>query len=193
MSGHRLELGEVEAALLRHPAITGAVVVRDGDQLVACLQCRGATPTLTELTEHLAPLLPAYVRIGRFRRLAELPRTASGKLDRRRMLAAPGEEIRPRRRRCRPDRPGGGSWPSCSRRWSARPIEVDQRFFDAGASSLGLMRLHLRLTAELGRAAEHRGPVRARHRPPAGPVPRRAVCRRAGRPAARRVASSSCV
>ena len=149
VSGHRLELGEVEAALLRHPAITGAVVVRDGDQLVACLQCRGATPTVTDLTEHLAPLLPAYVRIGRFRRLAELPRTASGKLDRRRMLAAPGEEIRP---------PGAAAGLTAREAQLAElftsvvgtPIEVDQRFFDAGASSLGLMRLHLRLTAELG-------------------------------------------
>ncbi|HST47697.1 amino acid adenylation domain-containing protein [Jatrophihabitans sp.] len=148
VSGHRLELGEVEAALLRHPAITGAVVVRDGNQLVACLQCRGTTPTLTELTEHLAPLLPAYVRIGRFRRLAELPRTASGKLDRRRMLIAPGEEIRPH---------GAGAGVTAREAQLAElfeavvgtPIEVDQRFFDAGASSLGLMRLHLRLTAEL--------------------------------------------
>jgi DNA-binding transcriptional regulator YiaG/acyl carrier protein len=32
----------------------------------------------------------------------------------------------------------------------ARPIEVDQSFFDAGASSLGLMRFHLRVAAELG-------------------------------------------
>ncbi len=149
VSGHRLELGEVEAALLRHPVITGAVVVRDGDQLVACLQVRGATPTLTELTEHLAPLLPAYVRVGRFRRLAELPRTASGKLDRRRMLAAPGEEIRSA---------GAGAGLTARERQLAElfeavvgsPIEADQRFFDAGASSLGLMRLHLRLTAELG-------------------------------------------
>ncbi|MBV9823662.1 MAG: AMP-binding protein, partial [Actinobacteria bacterium] len=149
VSGHRLELGEVEAALLRHPAVTGAAVVRDGDQLVACLQCRDAVPTVPELTEHLAPLLPAYVRIARFRRLAELPRTASGKLDRRRMLSAPGEELR-----------AHGAGPDLSAREAqlaelfeevvGAPITLDQRFFDAGASSLGLMRLHLRLTAELG-------------------------------------------
>ncbi|HEV2887093.1 MAG TPA: AMP-binding protein, partial [Jatrophihabitans sp.] len=149
VSGHRLELGEVEAALLRHPAIAGAVVVRDGDQLVACLQCRGATPSVTELTEHLAPLLPAYVRISRFRRLAALPRTASGKLDRRRMLSTPGEELR-----------SGTTGADLTAREAqlaalfeaviGTPIEVDQRFFDAGASSLGLMRFHLRCTAELG-------------------------------------------
>jgi len=149
VSGHRLELGEVEAALLRHPAITGAVVVRDGDQLVANLQVRGDTPSVAELVEHLAPLLPPYVRIGRFRRLASLPRTASGKLDRRRMLAAPGEELLAS---------GGGAGLTAREAQLAElfqavigsPIEVDQRFFDAGASSLGLMRFHLRCTAELG-------------------------------------------
>ena len=150
LSGHRLELGEVEAALLRHPAVSGAVVVRDGDQLVACLQCRGESPTAAELTEHLAPLLPAYVRISRFRRLPVLPRTPSGKLDRARMLSAAGEEL---------GRPAGAA-PRLSAREAqlaalfsdvvGAPIEVDQRFFDAGASSLGLMRFQLRCTSELG-------------------------------------------
>ena len=150
VSGHRLELGEVEAALLRHPAVAGAVVVRDGDQLVACLQCRGESPSVAELTEHLAPLLPAYVRINRFRRLPALPRTPSGKLDRARMLSVPGEELR--------SRAAGG--PGLSGREAqlaalfqavvGAPIELDQRFFDAGASSLGLMRFQLRCTAELG-------------------------------------------
>lgn len=36
LSGHRLELGQVEAALLQHPKIVNAVVVRDGNQLAAC-------------------------------------------------------------------------------------------------------------------------------------------------------------
>jgi amino acid adenylation domain-containing protein len=150
VSGHRLELGEVEAALLRHPGIAAAVVVLDGDQLVACLQCRAAAPSVAELTEHLAPLLPSYVRISRFRLLPALPRTASGKLDRRRMLTEPGEELRL----------NAGAAPGLSARQAqlselfeaviGNPIGLDQRFFDAGASSLGLMRFHLRCTAELG-------------------------------------------
>ncbi|MEU3187610.1 amino acid adenylation domain-containing protein [Streptomyces sp. NPDC006923] len=150
LSGHRLELGQVEAALLRHPGIINAVVVRDGEHLVACLQCRGESPAPEELASHLAPLLPAYVRIGRFRRLAALPRTPSGKLDRRRALTAPGEELRPR----------GAAAPVLSAREAqltevfeaviGKPIGPEQRFFDAGASSLGLMRFHLRCTAELG-------------------------------------------
>ncbi|AXG76572.1 non-ribosomal peptide synthetase [Streptomyces paludis] len=151
LSGHRLELGQVEAALLRHPALVNAVVVRDDERLTACVECRAGepVPTTAELAGHLAPLLPAYVRIDRFRRLAALPRTPSGKLDRRAALHAPGEELD------RGQRPG----PELSAREArlsalfeevlGRPIGRDQRFFDAGASSLDLMRFHLRCTAEL--------------------------------------------
>ncbi|MFE7121349.1 AMP-binding protein, partial [Streptomyces sp. NPDC057654] len=98
LSGHRLELGQVEAALLSHPAVVNAVVVRDGERLAACLQCRAGSPrpTREELTAHLEPLLPSYARVDRFRLLDALPLTPSGKLDRRSALTAPGEELRPR-------------------------------------------------------------------------------------------------
>ncbi|WP_194820796.1 non-ribosomal peptide synthetase [Micromonospora sp. S-DT3-3-22] len=149
VSGHRLELGQVEAALLTHPAVVNAVVVRDRSRLVACLQVRADPPTTEELTGHLAALLPAYVRVDRFRWLPELPRTASGKLDRRRALTAPGRELQP-----------GRAAPAVAvSALEARlaglfvevvgaPIAPDQRFFDAGAGSLDLMRFHLRGVAE---------------------------------------------
>ncbi|MFE3824719.1 amino acid adenylation domain-containing protein [Streptomyces sp. NPDC059092] len=187
LSGHRLELGEVEAALLRHPEIVQAVVVRDGERLVACLQFRDrsaaagtrasqppetdthtgththtGTPTVRALRAHLAPLLPPYVRIDRFRRLDALPRTPSGKLDRDGALRAPGEEL-PRDTEgpadaatvppeTAPDDPSGreARLAAAFEAATGSPIGPDQTFFDAGASSLGLMRFHLRCTTELG-------------------------------------------
>ncbi|KOG56393.1 hypothetical protein ADK38_43315, partial [Streptomyces varsoviensis] len=82
LSGYRLELGQIEAALLRHPDLVQAVVVRDGDRLTACLQSRAGAPRPTReaLAAHLAPLLPPYARIDRFRLLDALPLTPSGKL-----------------------------------------------------------------------------------------------------------------
>lgn len=166
LSGHRLELGEVEAALLRHPEIVQAVVVRDGDELVACLQHRdrtpGQTPDLTltarSLTAHLAPLLPPHVRINRFRLLTALPRTPSGKLDRAAALRAPGEELRrdpdaaarPAGVPSNPLSPQEARLAEAFEAVTGSAIGPDQTFFDAGASSLGLMRFHLRCTAELG-------------------------------------------
>ncbi|UFR07368.1 amino acid adenylation domain-containing protein [Streptomyces sp. Go40/10] len=158
LSGHRLELGQVEAALLRHPGVVNAVVVPDGERLTACLQCRDEPPSLEELARHLTPLLPPHVRIHRFRRLQALPRTPSGKLDRRRALTAPGEDLTPRPA-ATPSRPPlqpAGHSPLQARLTAlfesvtGTPIDPDQRFFDAGASSLTLMRFHLRCTTELG-------------------------------------------
>ncbi|MPY30233.1 amino acid adenylation domain-containing protein [Streptomyces adustus] len=150
LSGHRLELGSVEAALLRHPAVVNAVVARDGDRLTACLEFRDETPTAEDLTAHLAALLPSYVRVDRFRRLTALPRTPSGKLDRKAALRAPGEDIRrtvaARARLSAQEARLTAAFEAVT----GASIEPDQTFFEAGASSLTLMRFHLRCTTELG-------------------------------------------
>ncbi|MYY81598.1 amino acid adenylation domain-containing protein, partial [Streptomyces sp. SID335] len=151
LSGHRLEPGQVEAALLRHDSVVAAVVAVDRAALVACLECRDPAPTATELREHLAGLLPGHVRVERFRLLERLPRTPSGKLDREAAPGAPGRDL-------------AGATGRDSQEPSARearlaavfeevtglPIAPDQTYFAAGASSLGLMRFHLRCTAGLG-------------------------------------------
>ncbi len=149
LSGHRLELGQVEAALLQHPGVVNAVVVRDGARLAACLECRGESPAPEDLAAHLAPLLPPYVRIDRFRRLASLPLTPSGKLDRRRALTAPGEELRPRTATTAAAlSPVEARLTELFEAVVGTPVGPDERFFDAGATSLDLMRFHLRCTAE---------------------------------------------
>ncbi|MFF0744845.1 amino acid adenylation domain-containing protein [Streptomyces sp. NPDC004111] len=165
LSGHRLELGQIEAALLQHPRVVNAVVVPDpvrghgGAGLVACLQVRGDAPVPghAELVRHLAPLLPPYARVDRFRALAQLPLTPSGKLDRRAALGAPGEEIgaggtedagRPARDVPPALSPRGARLAELFEEVLGLPVGPDQRFFDAGATSLGLMRFHLRCTAE---------------------------------------------
>ncbi|MFI6684901.1 amino acid adenylation domain-containing protein [Streptomyces sp. NPDC050485] len=150
LSGHRLELGQVESALLRHPGIVNAVVVRDGERLVACLQCRGDAPAPEDLADHLAPLLPPYVRIDRFRRLDALPLTPSGKLDRRTVLSAPGEELRSRAAAAPVLSARGARLSELFEEVTGRRVGPEQRFFDAGASSLDLMRFHLRCTTEPG-------------------------------------------
>ncbi len=149
ISGHRVELGQIEAALASHPEVIVATVVHHAGSLVACAEFRAGPPALENLAAHLAARLPSYVKIDRFRQVAALPRTASGKLDRRRSLEVPGTDLRASSngavRTARESR--------LAELFDAvigQPIEPDQRFFDAGASSLGLMRFHLRATTELG-------------------------------------------
>jgi len=91
--GFRVELGEIEAGLLRHPAVREAVVGARGDvadrRLVAWLAAGPPAPTARELREHLQKFLPGFMVPSAFVRLDELPRTPNGKVDRK-SLPEPG-------------------------------------------------------------------------------------------------------
>jgi amino acid adenylation domain-containing protein/non-ribosomal peptide synthase protein (TIGR01720 family) len=84
--GHRIEPGEIEAALRQHPSIETAVVDVHNQRLVAYLV--GTTvPSPTELREFLGRQLPDYMVPSAFVVLDALPTTSSGKLDRRALPA----------------------------------------------------------------------------------------------------------
>jgi amino acid adenylation domain-containing protein len=93
--GIRIELGEVEAELARHPAVDAAVVaVRDaagaGERLVAWyVSPNQPGPTVLELRDHLARRLPETMVPSAFVRLESLPLTPNNKVDRR-ALPEPG-------------------------------------------------------------------------------------------------------
>ncbi|MET8846905.1 amino acid adenylation domain-containing protein [Amycolatopsis sp. NPDC004625] len=85
--GHRVELGEVEAALRAHPDVAEAAAAlrtTAGEPvLVAYLSLvPGARLSDAAVRAHLAPRLPPSFLPSRIVRLAALPRHANGKLDR---------------------------------------------------------------------------------------------------------------
>lgn len=148
LSGHRLELGQVEAALLQYPGVTSAVAAVADSSLTACLVCRGDDPDPVDLTLHLSRLLPAAVRVTRFRRLTSLPRTPSGKLDRRAALTTAGHDLRTRTGLSPRLTPLEQRLAELFTTVTGRTIGVEDRFFDAGATSLDLMRFQLRCEGE---------------------------------------------
>lgn len=84
--GYRVEPGEIEAALARHPAIREAAVVAtsDGDEdprLVAYFSST-SEPPLEELRAFLAQSLPEYMLPSRWVPIGAFPLTSSGKVDR---------------------------------------------------------------------------------------------------------------
>ncbi|MBA1228148.1 amino acid adenylation domain-containing protein [Pseudomonas viridiflava] len=155
VSGQRLELGQIEAALMQHPSVINAVVTLQADpqRIEACLHLDGNAPDPKALDRLVALHLPAHVRIDEYRQLDVWPRTPSGKIDRkalsgmgtvleRMFTAAPAATLSPLERQL-------------SELFVAvigRPIEPEQTFFEAGATSLGLMRLHARYAQELPHA-----------------------------------------
>ena len=92
--GFRIEPGEVEAALAKHPAVAeNAVVIRTDSRgntiLVAhVVPAAGAAPSTAELRRFLLELLPAAMVPAVFEVTDTLPLTSSGKVDRKALMAA---------------------------------------------------------------------------------------------------------
>ncbi len=161
--GHRVEPGEIEAAISVEAAVSACAVVARGDtaeqrHLVAYLVlAAGAAETddariVDGLRRRLAQQLPDYLWPARYVVLDALPRTPSGKLDRA-ALPAPGR-VRPALRDA-PVAPGtdaerrlAGLW---SRLLDVEPVGVEDNFFDLGGSSTMALELALETERLLGR------------------------------------------
>jgi amino acid adenylation domain-containing protein len=150
--GYRVELGEIEATLRRHPSVTGCVVVlredRPGDRRLVAYVVSDADDTA--LREHLRRTLPEYMVPAAFVRLASLPKTATGKIDPRTLpapaYAADGEgHVAPRTEL---ERALAGIWADVL---GVERVGVEDGFFELGGDSLLVMRIGARLRASLGR------------------------------------------
>jgi len=151
--GVRIELGEVEAALLEHPIVREAVVMVRGEAAHAMLV---AWVVLAEPVDDLALVLrgPLERRLPRsmipsvFLALPALPRLANGKLDRSALPDPSHARVRP----YVPPRDGIelGLVLLWERLLGRAPIGVDDDFFALGGDSLLTVRLVSSIERELG-------------------------------------------
>jgi amino acid adenylation domain-containing protein len=91
--GHRVELGEIEVALLAHPGLREAVVVVRSDRsdgsdgsdrsLAAYFVAVEPAPTAAELRDHLRRRLTEHMVPATFTRLDHLPLNPNGKVERK--------------------------------------------------------------------------------------------------------------
>jgi amino acid adenylation domain-containing protein len=93
LRGHRIELGEVEAALIAQVGVLQAAVTLQGGsidgRLIAYVSPkRGATCEASDLRAQLGRVLPSYMVPSTYIILDHLPVTPNGKLDRSRLPAA---------------------------------------------------------------------------------------------------------
>ncbi len=141
LRGYRIEPGEIEAALLRDPAVREAVVVVANDQLLAFLvpQSEPVNPDLK---------LPAYMIPSAYVWLEALPLTPTGKVDRRALARM---EVRRESGSIPPrdelERELAGIWEDLLR----VPVGVTDDFFALGGHSLLAVRLASRIEARFGR------------------------------------------
>jgi amino acid adenylation domain-containing protein len=151
--GYRVEPGEVEACLTRHPAVDQAVVALSaaGD-LTAYVIPAGVAPGASQLRDFLRAELPDYMIPTAVVVLGEFPLTPNGKVDRA-ALPAPGTlRWAPPAQAPRDELEGtiADVWAEVLGR-PAGTISAREDFFDAGGHSLLAARVVARLERRLGR------------------------------------------
>jgi acyl-coenzyme A synthetase/AMP-(fatty) acid ligase len=90
--GYRIEPGEIEAALCMNSGISDATVVavhgveNDSPEIIAFVETETTTP-LSQIMVTLREKLPTYMVPHKLIKVASLPRTGNGKIDRQRLKA----------------------------------------------------------------------------------------------------------
>jgi amino acid adenylation domain-containing protein len=158
LRGFRIELGEIETALTAHPLVQEALVQLDQSganaRLWAWIASRRAdeTPSDSELRRFLKASLPEYMMPAGFTRLASMPQSPNGKIDRGALLVAQAS---------RPDResgtaPGSAVEQRIAAIWrevlSVDQVSLGDNFFDAGGHSLLLTEVQMRLAEAFDKA-----------------------------------------
>ncbi|HUC56862.1 MAG TPA: amino acid adenylation domain-containing protein [Streptosporangiaceae bacterium] len=153
INGLRVELGEIEAALLSHPEVGQAVVTATNHagrkQLAGYVRAdAGSRPQVADLRSHLARTLPGYMIPSYLIVLDELPLTTNGKVDK--SALPPPESVAGR---AEPVPPRTLMETMLVDLYSTvlgnENIGTADSFFDAGGDSLRALQLISRLYAEL--------------------------------------------
>ncbi|RFU40051.1 amino acid adenylation domain-containing protein [Actinomadura logoneensis] len=172
LRGYRIELDEIDAVLRDHPSVTDAAV-NAGSGADAALRAHVVAPEhipdetlFAELEAHARDRLPAYMVPRTWIRHAELPRTISGKLDRRALSPATTDNTADGLADEGPERASEGDGGPASDTgegtlvglvaevWEAvlktRGLGPDDEFFALGGTSLLATRATVRLREALG-------------------------------------------
>ncbi|MGE5340609.1 MAG: amino acid adenylation domain-containing protein [Candidatus Omnitrophota bacterium] len=149
INGIRIEVGEVESALLKHHDISDAVVIPRTDEKGELYLCAFLVAEhdlgQSDFRETLVRELPHYMIPARFVRLEKLPLTPSGKVDRK-VLALieleAGQEIEYMAPRTDIETQVAEIWKDILNK---DKVGINDNFFDLGGNSLGIIQVNLKL------------------------------------------------
>lgn len=151
--GYRIEPGEIEAALVMHPAIEQAAIIAteaEGAErkLIAYIvPSNQAVPDSLQLREFLLQRLPDYMVPAAWIELKEMPLSANGKVDRKRLRGVTASHLKTPKIY---EPPQSAVEMVLAEIWSellsVTPIGIRDNFFDLGGHSL----LGTLLTSRIG-------------------------------------------
>ncbi|MBW2208722.1 MAG: AMP-binding protein, partial [Deltaproteobacteria bacterium] len=155
--GYRIEPGEIEVVLAGHPGISQVVVKvcedgNTGKRLVAYTVFKnGSEPDATELRQYLGERIPDYMIPSIFMPVDTMPRTPSGKIDRK-ALPAPGNQRPHLAQAC--IRPYTDKQKILAECWN-HVLDLDQigihdNFFELGGNSLLALKVIARIRQQMG-------------------------------------------
>jgi thioesterase domain-containing protein len=154
LRGYRIELGEIQAALQEHRSVKHSVVVASNDErgdkhVIGYVVADGAV-TEVELKKDLRQRLPVYMIPEAIILLDEMPLTANGKVDRKRLPSV--SDVRPKRENLLAPRDVlelqlTQIWESVL---GVRPIDVRDDFFELGGHSLLAVSLMAKIRSVIG-------------------------------------------
>jgi amino acid adenylation domain-containing protein len=153
--GFRVELGEIEATIIKHPAIQNAVVIasddEQGNQRLIAYMVADLEGSAAQLHSYLQEKLPDYMVPSAFVVLDAIPLTPNGKVDKR---SLPTDNL------IRPNStpsfvaPRNFSELALAKIWESllniSPIGVKDNFFDLGGHSFLAVRLMAQIYERFG-------------------------------------------
>ncbi|HEX3662576.1 MAG TPA: amino acid adenylation domain-containing protein [Acidobacteriaceae bacterium] len=153
LRGFRIELGEIDNALRQGDRVTDAVTLLREDEgekrLVAWIEHTGEAPAPAVLRDALRETLPDYMIPAAFVFLEKLPRLPNGKLDR---SSLPNPEMMKRQEEAFAA-PAAGTQQILAQVLQevlqVDRVGADENFFDLGAHSLQMVRVHSALNQRL--------------------------------------------
>jgi amino acid adenylation domain-containing protein len=152
INGFRIELGEIEAAMMEFPGLAQACVTTYAEgngalRLAAYFVSDDAIETKV-LSEFLSARLPAQMRPAFYTRLAALPMTSNGKVDRGALPSPVTQASMPAVLSSAMETTVASAW---RRALGFEGVGLEDNFFDVGGTSLLLIAVRNALQQELGR------------------------------------------
>lgn len=153
--GYRVEIGEIQARLLKHPSIREAVVTdflhTDGHKQLCAYYLPAKQEEVLQsddLRDYLSEFLPSYMVPSYFVCLESMPLTSNGKINRR-LLPEPAQQGRSQTAYMAPrntkERVIAAIWTELI---GIEQIGIHDNFFHIGGNSMHIIQMHMRLSEQ---------------------------------------------
>jgi len=152
--GYRIETGEIEAALLRHPFIENVAIIpvrkETEEKILVCFYTSRNHQPIENIREFLSTILPDYMLPSSFVHLENIPNTVRGKVDKRLLEQHYFSEVLPEKEKDLDDTIAGKLTRIYKEVLHVASLPSNRSLIDLGGDSISAMILLVRIEEEMG-------------------------------------------